>query len=149
MSHFSWMVRGTAVSVPMMSEYTKINLADVVDIAPQYGMDSMGEARFARQPLGAERIGLAHYRVHPGQRASFGHRHGEDEEVYLVLGGAGRFKIGDEVIDVGPRDVVYVPPASMRAWEAGDEGLEMIAFGAHTEDGGFEMEQNWWTDETP
>ena len=127
-----------------MTEYTKINLGQVEDLAPQYGMDEICEARFARGALGAERIGMAYYQLKPGQRLPFGHRHAEDEEIYLVQSGAGRFKIGDEVFEVGPHDVVFVPPQSMRGWEAGEEGMALIAFGGHTEGAGADMDQAFW-----
>jgi quercetin dioxygenase-like cupin family protein len=127
-----------------MSEYTKINIGEVEDLAPQYGMDQVTEARFARGALGAQQIGMAYYAVKPGQRLPFGHRHADDEEVYLVHSGAGRFKVGDDVFDVGPRDVVFVPPDSMRSWEAGEDGMELIAFGGHTEGAGADMDQAFW-----
>jgi quercetin dioxygenase-like cupin family protein len=129
-----------------MSNYTKINLTDVEDLAPRFGMDSVGEARPARAALGCETIGLAYYKVKPGQRVGFGHRHDEVEEVYLVLDGSGRFRIDDEIIDVSPRDVVRVPPDAMREWEAGDGGLEMVAFGGHSEAEQVHMERGWWID---
>ncbi len=129
-----------------MPDYTKLNLDDVKDLAPDFGMETLGQARFARQPLGAERIGLAHYRVNPGRRAGFGHRHEQSEEIYVMLSGSGRFRVQDDVFDVGPRDVVYCAPGAMRAWEAGPDGLEMLAFGAHAEGEELHMEQGWWTD---
>ena len=129
-----------------MPTYTKLNLSDVKDLAPDFGMDKLGQARFARQALGAERIGLAYYRVNPDRRAGFGHHHEQSEEMYVVLSGAGRFRVQDDVFDVGPRDVVYCSPGAMRAWEAGPEGLEMLAFGAHTEGENVPMQQGWWTD---
>jgi mannose-6-phosphate isomerase-like protein (cupin superfamily) len=128
-----------------MSDYKKINLSEVKDLAPEYGMGDMGEARFARQQIGAETIGLTLYRMNGGRRVGFGHTHREVEEAYVVLAGGGRFKVGDEVIDVGPRDVVFVPPGTMREWEAGDDGLELLAFGGHAE-GDAEMKPGWWTD---
>ena len=128
-----------------MSEYTKINLSEVTDLAPQFGMGDMGEARFARQQLGAEKIGLTYYRMNGGHRVGFGHTHSEVEEVYVVLSGAGRFKVADDILDVGPRDVVYVAPNAMREWEAGEDGMEMLAFGGHAE-GDAEMRQGWWSD---
>ena len=51
-----------------MPSYTKLNFSDVKDLAPDFGMSDMGEARFARGALGADRIGLSRYRVNPGQR---------------------------------------------------------------------------------
>ena len=129
-----------------MSNHTKVNLSELEDSAPGFGMGERLEARFARGALGAERIGLAYYKVHPGRRLGFGHHHDETEEAYLVLSGSGRFKIDDELVEVTARDVVYVPPAAQREWEAGDEGLEVVAFGAHSEDEQPHMNREFWPD---
>jgi quercetin dioxygenase-like cupin family protein len=128
-----------------MSDYTKINLSEVKDLAPEYGMGEMGEARFARRQLGAEKIGLTYYKMNGGNRVGFGHTHSEVEESYVVLSGAGRFKVEEDIFDVAPRDVVYVAPGAMREWEAGEDGMEMLAFGGHVE-GDAEMKPGWWTD---
>jgi quercetin dioxygenase-like cupin family protein len=128
-----------------MDSYTKLNLNQVKDLAPEFGMNEMGEARFAREALGAQRIGLCQYRVNAGQRVGFGHRHGEVEEMYVVIGGSGRFKVEDDVFAVTARDVVYCPPSATREWEAGPDGLEILAFGGHAENDG-EIEPGWWTD---
>ena len=128
-----------------MSTYKKINLSEVKDSAPEFGMGEMGSARFAREAIGATTIGLTNYEMKPGQRVGFGHRHKEAEEVYVVLSGTGRFRIEDEILDVGPKDVVYCGPGTMREWEARSGGLELIAFGSHAENDA-EMEKGWWTD---
>jgi quercetin dioxygenase-like cupin family protein len=125
-----------------MSDYVKVNMLELNDIAPGMGMGSYGEARFARDAVGAQRIGAAHYRVKPGQRPGFGHRHENDEEMYFVISGSGRFKVDDEVIEVGPHDLVFVAPTSMREWEAGEDGMEIFVFGSHG--GGGEREMGWW-----
>jgi quercetin dioxygenase-like cupin family protein len=129
-----------------MSTYRKVNLTQVEDSAPKFGMDEIQEARFARAELGCQKIGLAYYKVKPGKRLGFGHHHDEVEETYLVLAGAGRFKIDDDIVEVVARDVVYVPPAAVREWEAGDEGLEMVAFGGHSEAEQGHMKPGWWSD---
>ena len=129
-----------------MSHYAKVNLTEIEDSAPKFGMDQVQEARFARAALGCEAIGLTYYKVKPGQRLGFGHHHDEIEETYLVLGGSGRFKIDDEIVEVAPRDAVYVPPRAVREWEAGDDGLEMVAFGAHADSEQGHMQPGWWTD---
>jgi mannose-6-phosphate isomerase-like protein (cupin superfamily) len=126
-----------------MAMHKKLNFSEVKDLAPEYGMDGVGEARFARGDLGAERIGLARYRLRPGRRLGFGHAHGESEEVYVVLSGSGRFRVREEVFAVGPDDVVYCPPEAMREWEAGAEGMDVLAFGAHTEGEEHEMRRFW------
>lgn len=119
------------------------NLDAVADAAPRFGMGEMGQARFLRTVLGAERIGLAEYRVKPGRRPGFGHRHVVAEEIYVVLAGSGRFKLDDEIVEVAARDVVYRPPSVMREWEAGPDGLHLLAFGAHAEDDNV-GERGWW-----
>lgn len=120
------------------------NLDEAEDLAPKFGMGDMGQARFVRGDLGAERIGLSQYRMNPGQRPGFGHRHDQAEEIYVVVSGSGRFKVEDEVFAVGPRDVVYCPPNAMREWEAGEDGMELLAFGGHAEND-TTMERGWWT----
>lgn len=124
----------------------KINLEEVKDLAPEFGMGEMGEARFARAALGAQRIGMASYRMNPGRRVGFGHRHVESEEIYVVLSGSGRFRVDDDIMDVSERDVVYCPPQGMREWEAGPDGLDLLAFGAHAENEAPEMQPGWWVD---
>lgn len=119
----------------MSSSYTRTNLISVEDAAPPNGFGDRWEARVARADLEAEQTGVTHFRLRPGKRSPFVHRHREAEEVYLVLGGGGRMKLGDELIDVGPMDAVRVAPAVPRAFEAGPEGLEFIAFGPHYDDG--------------
>ena len=123
--------------------YDKINIDELDDQASRTG--SSQEARFARKALGAERIGLAHYKVKPGERLEFGHRHRSMEEVYVVLGGSGTFRVDDETFEVAVHDVVRVSPESWRGWEAGPEGLELLALGEHVEgDGESEMDMEWW-----
>ena len=129
----------------MTTSYATTNLDAVEDVAPKYGMGDMGEARFLRKDLGAEGIGMSNYRMNPDRRIGFGHSHAESEEIYVVLAGAGRFKIGDDIVDVGPKDVVYCPPGTMREWESGPDGLELLAFGHHVE-GDTQMERGWWAD---
>lgn len=58
----------------MTTPHAISNLENAKDLAPEYGMQEMGEARFLRQELGAERIGISHYRMNPGCRVGFGHR---------------------------------------------------------------------------
>jgi uncharacterized cupin superfamily protein len=125
--------------------FAHINLDDVADLAAQYGMGELGEARYLREDVGAEGIGMTLYRMNPGRRGGFGHRHERAEEMYVVLSGSGRVKIDDEILDLRPLDVVRVAPASVREFEAGPEGMHLLAFGTHVKDDG-EMLQEWWVD---
>jgi mannose-6-phosphate isomerase-like protein (cupin superfamily) len=124
--------------------YSKVNIDDLDDQAAGFGLESQ-QARFPRTAIGAERIGLAHYQVKPGQRLEFGHRHKSMEEAYVVLAGGGTFRIDDELVEVGTHDVLRVGPESWRGWEAGPDGMELLALGEHKEgDGESEMDMGWW-----
>jgi mannose-6-phosphate isomerase-like protein (cupin superfamily) len=126
--------------------YTKVNLKEVEDMAPKFGMAPDIESRFARKALELEKSGLSYYRMAPDYRLPFGHTHSEQEEVYLVVAGGARFKLDDEVIDLGAWDALRVPAGTMRGMEAGKDGAEILAFGApNTENKDAEMEQGWWS----
>jgi quinol monooxygenase YgiN/quercetin dioxygenase-like cupin family protein len=130
--------------LPGGTGYTHLNLEnDVEDMAKRFGFSEQGEARFANRPLGAVRTGVSHQRVRPGMRQAFGHRHQHAEEVVVVLSGAGRIKIDDEVRDVGPLDAIRIAPGSARAFEAGSDGLEFVVFGPH-HTGDAIMDSNFW-----
>ena len=129
-----------------MSDYTHLNLReDVEDSAVSFGLAPDLEARFANTALGPVQSGLSFQRVAPGVRSSFGHRQKTQEEVYVIVGGGGRIKVGDEVRELRQWDAVRVPPDTMRAFEAGPDGLELLAIGAPaTGPGDAIMEENWW-----
>jgi mannose-6-phosphate isomerase-like protein (cupin superfamily) len=129
-----------------MSDYTHLNLKDVEDQAPKFGLSPDMEFRMARVPLEMENAGVSYLRVGPNFRIPFGHTHKNQEEVYLVVSGGGRIKLGDDVRDLKQWDAVRVHKDTMRGFEAGPDGVEMIAIGApNTGPGDAEMEQGWWS----
>lgn len=127
-----------------MGDYTKANIKELDNAAARYGLEGF-EARFARTPLGLEQFGFSYQKFGPGWRQPFGHRHGGQEEVYVVLSGSGRIKIEDEVVDLRPWDAVRIPAESMRQLESGPEGLEVLALGG-TPGGDAEIIEGWWAD---
>ncbi|HLY93569.1 MAG TPA: hypothetical protein VKP14_01865 [Gaiellaceae bacterium] len=128
-----------------MSSYSIKNLKELDDSATQFGLSPNLEARFARKALDGENAGLSYQRLAPSFRVPFGHKHEKQEEIYVVVGGSGRLKLDDEVVDVAQWDAIRVAPGTMRNWEAGPDGIELIAFGAG-ESGDAEMAQDWWSD---
>src|SRR5215213_6424870 len=125
--------------------FTKVSLDAVGDAAPANGFGDRWEARVAGEALAAERTGVTLFRLRPGKRSPFTHRHIDAEEVYVVLSGDGRVKLDGELFDVRPLDSIRVAPATARAFEAGPDGLEFLAFGArHPGDG--EPVEDPWTD---
>jgi hypothetical protein len=53
-------------------------------------------------------------------------------------------KLDDATLEVKRLDAVRVSPGVTRAWEAGDEGLELIAFSPLRTDDRGEMVEGWW-----
>ena len=130
-----------------MADYTLLNLKrDVEDAGERFGYAPNMEARFARKALGLERSGLSFFKLAPDFRVPFGHLHTEQEEIYLVLSGSARVKLDDEILELSPMDAVRIPPSTMRGFEAGPEGAEILAFGApDTDNKDIEMDQGFWT----
>lgn len=129
----------------MVAPYTHIKLTDVKDSAPEFGFAEHQEARFARSDLAAEHTGVSLLRLKPGRRSPFGHKHERAEEVYVVLGGSGRLKLDDDVVEIGPLDAIRVAPTVTRAFEAGPDGVEVLAVGQHHAGDG-EVVPDWWAE---
>ena len=117
-----------------MADYTHVNLMDIDDAVA--GRVEGIEGRFGRGPMGATDIGVSHWRYAPGFRSETGHRHREQEEAYLVIGGSGELLLDGEVIELGQWDLVRVAPSVLRAFAAGPDGLEVIAVGGPKPEGG-------------
>jgi mannose-6-phosphate isomerase-like protein (cupin superfamily) len=120
-------------------------LTEVEDSAPRFGFGEIGEARFANKDLQAEHTGVSYQRLRPHKRQAFAHRHDNAEEVYVVLAGSGRMKLDEDVLDVQAMDAIRVAPGVIRTFEAGPEGLDVLAFGPRHEGDG-ELLKDWWTD---
>jgi uncharacterized cupin superfamily protein len=80
--------------------------------------------------LGAETTGLRHVRVAPGARGTPHHCHAADEELFVVLGGAGHVRLGDELVEVRRGSVVARPPGTgvAHSFLAGEQGLEYLGW---------------------
>jgi mannose-6-phosphate isomerase-like protein (cupin superfamily) len=130
-----------------VADYTHLNLKEVEDQAPNFGLSPHIEARMARVPLELEEFGVSYQRIEPNFRLPFGHKHKQQEEVYVIVGGGGRVKLEDEVVELKRWDAVRVPKDTMRGFEAGPDGMELIAIGApNTGPGDADMANDWWTD---
>lgn len=129
----------------MTTPYTLKKLTDVEDSAVKFGMSEFQEARFAQADLEAEDTGFSLHTVKPGRRQPFAHKHDKAEEVYVVIAGSGRVKLDDEILPIERLDAIRVSPGVIRGFEAGEDGLQMLAFGPH-HDGDGEVLQDWWAD---
>jgi uncharacterized cupin superfamily protein len=131
-----------------MSDYTHINLKeDVDDQAPNFGLAPKLESRMARVALGLENSGVSYIRIAPGFRIPYGHKHKQQEEVYVLVSGSARIKIDDEIRDMKQWDAVRLHRDTFRGFEAGDDGAEIIAIGApNTGPGDADVVQDFWSD---
>ena len=130
-----------------MADHTIVNLREVEDMAPKFGYAPNMESRFARKALGLKNQGMSYFRLAPDFRVPFGHRHAEQEEVYLVVSGSARMKLEDEIVELRQWDAVRVPGATKRGLEAGPEGAEVVVVGApDTGNADAEMDPEFWTD---
>ena len=117
-----------------MTGYAIVNLKEIEDSAGERAPGM--EARFARTLLESEHLGVTYIRYAAGVRSPMAHSHREQEEAYVVIGGSGRVRLDDEVRDIRQWDVVRVSPPTVRAFEAGPEGLEIVAVGSDRPEGG-------------
>lgn len=115
-----------------MSDYTIKNLLDIDDLFD--GPDI--EARLSRKYIDSDHLGVSLFRYAPNKKATDGHHHEVQEEAYVVIGGSGRIKLDDETVELKLMDVVRVAPHVVRAFDAGPEGLEIIAVGGDKPEGG-------------
>jgi uncharacterized cupin superfamily protein len=63
--------------------------------------------------LGATTLGARLWRLKPAQ-ASTRHRHRREDELYVLLEGRGRIRIGEEVLTLEPLSALYVEAATLR-----------------------------------
>jgi mannose-6-phosphate isomerase-like protein (cupin superfamily) len=131
--------------------FTLTNIrADLEDIGSNFDGAPDLEFRAATKALELEQSALSYQRLPPGYRFAYGHTHETQEEVYVVVGGSGRMKLDDEIVELKEWDAVRVPPGTWRGYEAGSEGLELLVVGAPNlgesprED--VDGQRDWWAD---
>lgn len=95
---------------------------DVGDAAPANGFGDRWKAHPARTALGAEQTGITYFQLRPGKRSPFSHRHAHAEEIYVILSGTGKIKLG-----------------------AGPNGLKFLAVGTHHPGDGEPVNDQWTT----
>jgi quercetin dioxygenase-like cupin family protein len=129
-----------------MSSFAIVNLRELEDSVG--GRVEGIEGRFGRTSLESEHLGVSLFRYAPNRKAGGGHHHREQEEAYIVIAGSGRVFLDGEVHEVSQWDVVRVSPSVVRAFNAGPDGLEVIAIGSDRPEGGDGMQDEIeWEDD--
>ena len=131
-----------------MADYTHLNLKDDVEnVAERFGLAPDLEARHGRKPLAIEGGGFSYQKLAANSRPPTAHRQHTQEEIYIAIAGSGRVKIGNEVRDMRHWDAIRVTPGVARAFEAGPDGLELLAIG-FGDAGDVEMLEEFWAGST-
>lgn len=127
--------------------YAVKNLKELDDAAPAFGLGDKLEARFARRALESKQVGISYQKLRPSTRLPFAHRHQTQEEIYVVLSGGGRAKLEDDVVELRQWDALRVDKETLRCFESGPDGLELLAIGAPVGEGNdAEMVDATWAD---
>jgi mannose-6-phosphate isomerase-like protein (cupin superfamily) len=132
----------------MNADYTKVALEELHDFAADRVPDGSVQARGVRGPIEAEQTGAMFHRLKPNVRQPFGHVHNKAEELFLVLNGSGTAMVNDEAVPLKKMDAIRVSPSAARCFEAGPDGIEILAFGPHVESDG-RLLPGWWGGEIP
>jgi len=80
---------------------------------------------------GSFRCGVTRLELAPGEMPTPPHVHGEAEEIFYVLGGSGLTWLDEKAYEVHRADcIVYKNSYEAHTIRAGDDGLDVLAFGA-------------------
>ena len=93
-----------------MADWTKRNFEEIEDRSPA---EVPIRWLFSRNEVQSEQVGVSRFSYEPGARMPFGHRHGVQEEVYVVVAGSGLRVIQD--LDVCHRADPRIRAASRAA----------------------------------
>src|SRR3954454_15060563 len=93
-----------------MEEWTELKLE-----RPDFPRQAKGKL-FLRNLLESAGLEMSLNVVPPGKGIPFSHRHEQNDEVYVVVGGRGQFLVDGECIDVAEGSVLRIGPAGARAW---------------------------------
>jgi quercetin dioxygenase-like cupin family protein len=128
-----------------MSDYSIVG-ADEVDDA-YADSDVPGEFRALTDALGAEQVAVTLIRVPPHSdfEQGTGHRHDQQEELYIVTRGTLTMRFDEEVREVPAGSVVRVAPATVRSHRnLGEEPVEMWAVSRKIEESDSEKVDDFW-----
>lgn len=110
-----------------MSRFATVNLLDLDDAV---GDRAPGiEGRFARKQLESRDLGVSLFRYATNMRSPVAHSHREQEEAYIIVAGSGRVLLDGDTQELRQWDVLRVAPDVVRAFEAGPDGLDIVAVG--------------------
>ena len=119
----------------MSDNYTVIHRDEADDVMAGSGYP--GQMRFMTGALENEQVAITwrHMPVGAGGKGSYGHFHKTQEEILYVLSGHIQGKFDDEVVELGPGNVVRIAPECVRSiHNDGPEDAEVLLVSVRVED---------------
>jgi uncharacterized cupin superfamily protein len=104
------------------------------DDAPAVTTERPGR-HYTNRPLstvgGSRTTGLNHVVIASERRGWPRHCHASDEELFVILGGSGKLRVGDDEAAIRAGHVLSRPAGSglAHSFRAGPDGLEYLAYG--------------------
>jgi mannose-6-phosphate isomerase-like protein (cupin superfamily) len=128
-----------------MSDYSIVSADEVEDAYA--GEDVPGEFRALTEVLGSEQVAVTLIRVPPHSdfEQGTGHRHEEQEEIYIITRGTLTMRFGDEVREVPAGTAVRVAPSTVRSHRnLGEEPVELWAVSRKIDDSDSTKVDDFW-----
>jgi mannose-6-phosphate isomerase-like protein (cupin superfamily) len=130
-----------------MADYTIANREEATDWMDGY--EGFGEMRSFTDRCDAEQVAFTWRLMPPGTggKGSYGHRHKHQEELYFVVRGTLQFKLGDDVVEVGPHTAVRVGTEVFRSvHNDGPDEAELVicSIRAHNDEAEAEKLEDFW-----
>jgi len=117
------------------------------DEVPNYA--SKGEMRMMRGALGSDQIALTYRLIPAGHKSAHGHTHTKMDEIVFIFRGKLKIRLDDDIIEVGPKTAVMIPPEVKRGYHnEGNEDVEMVVASPQVDfvdDNGGKPDENWWS----
>ena len=95
-----------------------------------------GEWADLGRAAGTRTVGLKRIQIDPGKWSTPLHRQTAEEEIFFVLGGSGICLLDRAAFPVGPGDCLVYRVRTLHTLRAGDDGLDVLAFGTRGSDRG-------------
>lgn len=92
-----------------------IRLQDLSLLTHAHGESFAARIASVAAPLGARRLGARYVEVPPGKKAWPYHAHHANDEIFVILGGAGRLRHGGHDYAVSSGDVVVCPAGGVES----------------------------------
>ena len=142
----SWVADAVAAGGPWEREAAAGPLALPAEVSPRPGwivhrddvespeVERPGRRYRARRlgvAAGGVTSGLRHIAIAPGENGYPRHCHSAEEELFVILGGSGTARVGDEEVPVRAGHVLSRPAGTgiAHSFRAGPDGLECLAYG--------------------